>query len=268
MGVAWRTALFALSILGAAGCLQPAAPAAAPGIPAAAPEAPAAAPAIGETPAAVAEQSPAAPANRWESEVQAYEKADAKSAPPAGAVLFVGSSTIRMWGTLAEDFRPLKVIGRGVGGCQAPDMVYYADRIVVRYRPQQIVFYAGDNDVAARRTAEQVLADFRAFVAKIRPALPDAPVHFLSIKPSPSRVNVWPEAMKANRLVREHCEKTPGLHYIDTATILLDAKGDAKPECFLQDMLHMNRKGYELWIPIIRAALEKAAPAEQASGHP
>jgi len=268
MGVAWRTALFALSILGAAGCLQPAAPAAAPGIPAAAPEAPAAAPAIGETPAAVAEQSPAAPANRWESEVQAYEKADAKSAPPAGAVLFVGSSTIRMWGTLAEDFRPLKVIGRGVGGCQAPDMVYYADRIAVRYRPQQIVFYAGDNDVAARRTAEQVLADFRAFVAKIRPALPDAPVHFLSIKPSPSRVNVWPEAMKANRLVREHCEKTPGLHYIDTATILLDAKGDAKPECFLQDMLHMNRKGYELWIPIIRAALEKAAPAEQASGHP
>ena len=257
MRVTWGTALLALSILGASGCLHPAAPAAAPKAPAAAPVAPAAAPAAAEGP-------PAAPANPWESEVQAYEKADAKSAPPAGAVLFVGSSTIRMWGTLAEDFRPLKVIARGVGGCQVPDMVYFAERIVIRYRPRQIVFYAGDNDVASKRTAEQVLADFRAFVEKTRPALPDAPIHFLSIKPSPSRANVWPEALRANRLVREYCEKTPGLHYIDTATVLLDAQGNAKPECFLQDMLHMNRKGYELWIPIIRASLEKATPAAHA----
>ncbi|MBE3070431.1 MAG: hypothetical protein IMZ66_09380 [Planctomycetes bacterium] len=257
MGSTLKTALFALSLLGAAGCLQPAAPAAAPGAPAAAPKAPAAAPVAAEKP-------PAAPANPWESAVQAYEKADAKSAPPAGAVLFVGSSTIRMWGTLAEDFRPLKVIGRGVGGCQVPDMVHFVDRVVLRYRPRQIVLYAGDNDVASKRTAEQVLADFRAFVGKVRPALPDAPVHFLSIKPSPSRANVWPEAVKANRLVREYCEKTPGLNYIDTASVLLDAQGNARPEYFLQDMLHMNRRGYELWIPIIRAALVNATASEHA----
>lgn len=216
---------------------------------------------------APAEESPAKPAadpaTKWESEVRAYEKKDQESPPPAGAILFVGSSTIRMWQTLEKDFAPLKVIGRGIGGCTVPDLVYYADRVVIAYKPQTVVFYAGDNDVASKTPAEKVAQDFKAFVEKVRKALPAARILFISIKPSPSRARVWDEAKKANQFVREFLEKTPNAGYVDTAQVLMDAQGKPRPELFRDDMLHMNAKGYELWVPVLKAALERAlAPAE------
>jgi len=221
----------------------------------------------GETakPTAESVAKPAAdPATKWESQVQAFEKKDKESPPPEGATLFVGSSTVRMWSTLAEDFKPMPVIGRGVGGCQISDMVYYADRLVIPYKPKRIVFYAGDNDLVSKKDAARVAADFKAFVEKVRKGLPDAKIYFLSIKPSPSRTKVWDEARKANQAVREYCQATAGLAYIDTATPMLDAEGKPRPELFLKDMLHLNRAGYELWIPIIKAALEKE-PARDAA---
>jgi lysophospholipase L1-like esterase len=194
---------------------------------------------------------------KWESQVQAYEKADQASPPPQGAVLFVGSSSIRMWKTLEEDFKPTKVLGRGIGGSTIADQVFYVDRLVLPYKPSQIVFYAGDNDLAGKKPAEQVAADYKAFVEKVRKALPDVKIHFLAIKPSPSRAALWDEGQKANRLVREYAEKTPGLSYIDVAAPMLGPDGKPKPEIFLADKLHLNRQGYELWIPLVKAALEK-----------
>jgi len=228
--------------------------------PAEQPAAPSAAKPEGATPSAPA----ANPATKWEPQIQAYEKQDKESPPPTGAVLFVGSSTIRMWKTLEDDFKPMKVIGRGVGGCGIPDMVYYADRIVVPYKPRQVVFYAGDNDLAGKKTAGQALADFKAFAEKVRKALPEVKIHFVSIKPSPSRAKVWDEAQKANQMIRGYCQATPGLAFLDITQAMLGADGQPKPEIFLKDMLHMNRAGYELWIPLIKAALEKgAAPASE-----
>ena len=216
-------------------------------------------------PAAETPATPAAdPATKWESQVQAFEKKDKESPPPQGATLFIGSSTIRMWSTLAEDFKPMPVIGRGVGGCQISDMVYYADRLVIPYKPKRIVFYAGDNDLVSKKDAARLAADFKAFVEKVRKGLPEAKIYFLSIKPSPSRTKVWDEARKANQAVREYCQGAPGLAYIDTAAPMLDAEGKPRPELFLKDMLHMNRAGYELWIPIVKAALEKE-PARDAA---
>lgn len=236
-------------------------------LPAAASAPSASAPAAGpQAPDKPAAEKPANPALRWEKEVAAYEARDKESPPPAGAILFVGSSTIRMWRDLAADFQPLQVIGRGVGGCQISDMVYYVDRIVIPYRPSQIVFYAGDNDVASRKSAERVLEDFKAFVEKVRQALPEVKIHFIAIKPSPSRAKLWPEAQKANNLVRQYVAGKPGLGFIDTATVMLDAEGKPRPELFLPDMLHMNRKGYELWVPIIRSALEQAGAAAPSAG--
>ncbi|MBM4018389.1 MAG: hypothetical protein FJ288_08710 [Planctomycetes bacterium] len=231
------------------------------------PAAPASAEAQAKSAAPAAEANPPAdPAARWEAQVQAYEKKDKESPPPAGATLFVGSSTIRMWTTAAEDFKPAPVIARGVGGCQISDMVYYADRIVAPYKPKRVVFYAGDNDIAAGKTAERVAADWKAFVEKVRKALPDVKIYFISIKPSPSRAKIWPEAQKANQAVRESCQAAPGLAYIDAAAPMLDAEGKPRAELFLKDMLHLSRAGYELWIPIIKAALEKGDARPTSAG--
>ena len=208
-------------------------------------------------PAAETAAKPTGP-DRWEPTMQKFEAADKASPPPQGAVLFAGSSTFTMWKTVAEDLKPLAVINRGFGGSTIPDVLRYVDRIVIPCKPRHIVFYAGDNDLKSNRKAEQVLADFQAFVAKVRAALPETKILFVSIKPSPSRAMLWDEAQKANRMIREFTEKTPGLAYIDTATAMLGADGKPKPEIFLTDNLHMNRQGYEIWIPIVKAALEKA----------
>lgn len=204
-------------------------------------------------------ETPAKSANRWEGQVQAYEKQDRESSPPEGAVLFVGSSSIRMWKRIADDFKPTTAIARGIGGSHISDQIHYAERLVIRYRPRQIVFYAGDNDVWAGKTPERILTDYKTFVAKVRKVLPHVPIHFLAIKPSPRRTKVWPQAKEANRLIREYAGTEASLTYIDVATPMLGVDGAPRTDIFLKDMLHLNRKGYAVWIPLVKAALAKAA---------
>lgn len=218
---------------------------------------------------ASAGEEPGKSANRWEGQVRAYEEQDRKSPPPEGAVLFVGSSSIRMWKRIPDDFKPMTAIVRGIGGSQICDQIHYAERLVIRYRPAQIVFYAGDNDVWAGKTPERILADYKTFVAKVRKALPRVPIHFLAIKPSPRRAKVWPQAREANRRVREYTETDASLTYIDVAAPMLGADGAPRTDIFLKDMLHLNRKGYEMWVPLVKAALAKgAAETKEASKPP
>jgi len=190
----------------------------------------------------------------FEDEIKRFEEADKNSPPPKGALLFVGSSSIRMWRTLAADMAPWGAINRGVGGSKASDVLYFIDRIVIPYRPQSIVYYEGDNDVAAGRKPEQVRDDFKAFVERVRAALPEARIYVLSIKPSPSRAKLWPSAQEANKLLQECARETKGVAYIDVATEMLK-DGQARPELFLEDNLHMNSAGYAIWTRIVKAAL-------------
>ncbi len=125
----------------------------------------------------------------WEGDIARFEQADAQSPPPRGAVVFVGSSSIRMWESLASDFPDQVVINRGFGGSEVRDSTWYADRIVLPYKPRLVVFYAGDNDLNAGRTPQQVRDDFVAFVSRVRKGLPNARIAYISIKPSPRARN-------------------------------------------------------------------------------
>jgi hypothetical protein len=123
--------------------------------------------------------------NPFENEILAFEAADRASPPPSNAVLFVGSSTIRLWPDVQRDFPDIPTLNRGFGGSSIPDVLLYMDRIVLPYRPRTIVFYGGDNDLANGRTTEQVIRDFEAFASRVRGQLPKAKIVFLAIKPSP-----------------------------------------------------------------------------------
>ncbi len=103
-----------------------------------------------------------------------------------GGILFVGSSSIVRW-DVAKWFPNMPVLNRGFGGSQIADSVHFAERIIVPYRPRTIVFYAGDNDLASGKTPEQVLADFKAFVSKVRASSPEAKIIYVGIKPSIKR---------------------------------------------------------------------------------
>ena len=191
----------------------------------------------------------------WARDMERFAAQDAAAPPPARPVVFTGSSSIRMWETLADDFPGQPVLNRGFGGSQVRDAVWYADQVAIRYRPRKILLYAGDNDLNDGRTPEQVLADFRAFVARVRRDLPGVPIAYISIKPSPSRAHLLSSMRAANAHVRAEAGRTANLEFIDVFTPMLGADGQPRPELFLDDRLHMNRAGYELWRGIIAPSL-------------
>jgi lysophospholipase L1-like esterase len=193
---------------------------------------------------------------RFEAEIKAFETADKTNPPPARAVLFVGSSSVRLWKTLARDFPDLKVINRGFGGSHIADSLAFADRIILPYKPRMVVLYAGDNDIAAGKSPEEIFTDFKALTQKIHAKLPRTRIAFISIKPSPSR---WPLVEKiktANRLIAEYCRKARRLDYIDVFTPMLGDDGTPRAELFVEDKLHLNAKGYALWTRIVAPHLK------------
>ena len=193
---------------------------------------------------------------RFERAIERFEKQDAKAAPPEGAVLFVGSSSIRMWhDRLAEDVAPLTVVGRGFGGSNMNDLLHYLDRVVIPYRPRAVVIYEGDNAIAQGVSPKMIADTFDQVVSAIHDELPGCRVYMLSIKPSPARWEMWPAMLRANRLLAEACAADDRLTYIDLSTPMLGNDGEPRPELYVKDRLHLTREGYELWRSILRPVL-------------
>ncbi|WP_428992411.1 SGNH/GDSL hydrolase family protein [Rhodanobacter denitrificans] len=189
---------------------------------------------------------------QWNREIAAFQAADRAQPPAAGAVLFIGSSSIRMWTSLATDFPELRTINRGFGGSEIADSTYFADRIVAPYHPRAIVMYAGDNDLEAGNSPQQVRGDFAAFVRTTRAADPGVPIAFIAIKPSMARKALLPKIREANALVRDWAATQQDVAYLDIFTPMLGSDGQPQAKWFIQDGLHMNRSGYELWLGVVR----------------
>ena len=196
--------------------------------------------------------------NSFEKEILAFESSDKTNPPPKHAVLFTGSSSIRLWKTLTQDFPQYRVINRGFGGSQISDCIFFADRIVTPYEPNVIVFYAGGNDINAGKSPEQVFADFKVFATKVREALPETRLTYISIAPNPARWAQVDKVRAANRLIAEYTREHPKLGFIDTFSKMLGEDEQPLPDIYLADRLHMNAKGYALWKGIIAPLLEVA----------
>jgi lysophospholipase L1-like esterase len=194
---------------------------------------------------------------QWEREIQAFEAADRANPPPQGAILFVGSSTIRMWTTLAQDFPEHKVINRGFGGCQIADCTYYSERIVIPYKPLLIVLRAGGNDIQAGKTPEQVRDDFQTFVEKVRAKLPKVRIAYMTINATPARWANVEREKKANQLIKAYINKGENLDYIDAFDATMGADGKPREELFIKDRLHFNREGYKILASVTRNHLLK-----------
>jgi lysophospholipase L1-like esterase len=194
---------------------------------------------------------------KWETEIAAFEATDRTNPPPAHALLFVGSSTIRLWSTLATDFPDQPVINRGFGGSEVADSTHFAGRIIFPYAPKAIFFRAGGNDIAAGGSPAAVFEDFKDFVAVVHAKLPDTDIYFISWNPTPSRWQNRDKEKIFNDLVKNFTTATPHLKYIEAADFVLGADGKPRPELFRADQLHFNAAGYKLLAQQVRPYLPK-----------
>lgn len=196
----------------------------------------------------------------WKPNLDEFAAVDQKRRPEQGGVLFVGSSTIRLWRNLAQDFRQQPVvINRGFGGSTLAACNFFAKELVLQYRPAQVLVYAGDNDLAMGRTPAQVFETFVRFTSTVRAELPNARIAYISIKPSPQRAALMPSIRQTNQLIADYLGKLQNADYIDIHTAMLTDTGQPRPELFLADMLHMNAQGYALWQSIISPYLAASA---------
>ncbi len=201
--------------------------------------------------------------SKWEKDIAKFEEQDRIAPPPKNAVLFVGSSSIRKWTTLATDFPEHRVINRGFGGSQLPDSIHFADRIIIPHAPRMIVVYAGANDIDAGATPERVLSDFKKLVATVREKLPSVPIVFISIAGNPARWRQVERVKAANALVAQYSSETPGIIFVDVFSAMLGPDGLPNPDLFVDDRLHMNANGYAIWTRTIAPLLP--APDRQES---
>ncbi len=210
-------------------------------------------------------------------EINAFQEADQKQMPPTGAVLFMGSSSIRLWSTLAQDFSEIPVINRGFGGSLIQDSTLYADRIAIPYKPKIIVLCAGTNDLAyGNKKPPQVLQEFQEFVAKIHAALPDTRIVYISINPTVARWNEEADILETNHLIEEFIfqtnSKTEKLNFINSHAQILTADGQPQPNLLRADNLHFNTEGYKVWTSIVKprvmalAALDGVRRLDTAAG--
>ena len=210
----------------------------------------------------IASAAPPAPSPayaRWQSSLDAFALTDQQSHPAADGVLFVGSSTIRMWSHLSQDFRQVPVlINRGFGGSTMRDCNALVRELVIQYKPRQVMVYAGDNDLAEGRTPAEVLGSFENFVRSVRAELPGARISYISIKPSPSRSLLLPKIRETNALIASYAQAAADVRYIDIFNPMLNAEGQPRPELFLTDRLHLNEAGYRLWQSVLAADVSMA----------
>jgi lysophospholipase L1-like esterase len=200
----------------------------------------------------------AAAPEAWEEAVRKFEAADRSSPPPKHAVLFVGSSSIRLW-DLAASFPGLTAVNRGFGGSEMADSAHFFERLVLPHAPRSIVLYAGDNDCANGKSPEAIAAAYRDFAAKAHGHLPQARLVVIAIKPSPARWPLFGRMHVANELLRAAAAEDPRRAFVDVAAPMLGAQGMPRPELFLADGLHLNAAGYRLWSELLLPQLEPTA---------
>lgn len=192
-------------------------------------------------------------------DIQSFKKQDSVSFPPQNAILFVGSSSFTMWKDVQQDFPSYTIINRGFGGSSLPDVIRYADKIILPYQPKQIVIYCGENDLAGsdKVTAEMVVDRFKQLFKIIRDRYPKAKLTYVSMKPSPSRLHLMSKMDEGNLLIKKILKKKKKTSFVDVYHKMLNEDGTPIKDIFLEDDLHMNDKGYAIWQKLIEPHLLK-----------
>lgn len=194
---------------------------------------------------------------RFKSDIDELTSAENIRENGPGGIMFLGSSSIRMWKSLKDDFAGYPVYNLGFGGSHTSDVLYYFQKLVIPFHPSLILFYEGDNDLASGKSPNHVFRDFKKFLKRVNQELPGTKVGFIAAKPSPSRWTLRNEYEKLNNKIASFSQKRDDLTFIDIYSPMIEKYGRPEPELYLDDSLHMTPKGYDIWGKKIRPFIEK-----------
>ncbi len=192
---------------------------------------------------------------RWQADIDRFLAADKDKPTEPGGVVFVGSSSIRMW-DLESSFPGKNYLNRGFGGSEIVDSTHFLTELVAKHKPRLVVFYAGDNDIAGGKSPEQVQEDFRDFAKKFMDELPEAKLVYIAIKPSVARWKLADKMREANKLIAADCVNNDKLTFLDVWPVMLDEDGQPRRDIFLGDGLHMNDTGYAEWVKLVEPLIQ------------
>jgi lysophospholipase L1-like esterase len=190
-------------------------------------------------------------------DIQAFKKEDSLKAPIKDPVLFIGSSSFTKWTRLGQDFPLTPVLNRAFGGSTLLDVIRFQNEVIFKYHAKKIVIYCGENDLASSEniTPAEVFNRFKILYEAIRKQQPKVPVVYVSIKPSISRWNMKERQIETNKLIKAFINKNKNVVFVDIWDKMLDENGNPKKDIFSSDNLHMNEKGYEIWIDALKDKL-------------
>jgi lysophospholipase L1-like esterase len=194
--------------------------------------------------------------NKFEAEIKAYEKQDSISMPKPNQLLFLGSSSFRLWKTFDQDLKGLPVFNRGFGGSTLEDALYYFDRMVVKYQPSWIFLYEGDNDLAKDQSPEFIEKEFIEFSNRVKNQLPKTKIVFVAARPSIARVAMVDKQKDLNSRIERFVKGKKNLFYLDMHSPFYLADGSLMQDIFVSDKLHLNEKGYVIFASKIRTFIE------------
>ena len=184
----------------------------------------------------------------WD-EIKAFKKSDSIQEPKDGMILFIGSSSFRMWKSVKEDFNNETILNRAFGGAKLLDVINYQNEVALKYKPKEIFIYCGENDVASSEkvNGRVVLKRFKILYKSLRKHFPETPIVFVSLKPSPSRWEMKERMMAANALISKYLRSKRNATFVSIWDEMLE-NGVPKNDIFLEDNLHMNKEGYAIWV--------------------
>lgn len=211
---------------------------------------------VAATPLAIFAAEPIASAD-WSSDMATFAAQDASSPSAPGCVLFVGSSSIRLWKTLKDDFPGVPVVNRGFGGSQIADAIVHFDRLILPHHPRLIVFYAGTNDVEAGKSPEQVTKDFEWFCEKVHAVRPETKILFVALQYVPSRWKLRDKMAAANSAIAKFCAADPRRGFVDPNPAMLAANGEPYESLYVEDRLHMGPRGYAIWTKLLTPLVKR-----------
>ncbi|WP_207495759.1 GDSL-type esterase/lipase family protein [Aridibaculum aurantiacum] len=193
---------------------------------------------------------------RFEKEIKVFEKNDSINGPKKKVNLFIGSSTIRRWDNLANYFPGAMVLNRGFGGSHTSDAIHFAERIVGKHKPVQVLVYEGDNDIASGKPVEQVYNDLITFISALRTMHKKAVITYIAVKPSPARMKYLPQVKELNEKMKQYALANRKIQYADVFTPMLNELGRPIPSLYVSDSVHLTKQGYDVWAHALKGYIK------------